>query len=207
MSVQTPWGTSHGSRELFPGAVLYHTAGHGGIWLNPERMEEFRRVFVEFETFAGGPWFEEDQDAAVVVLAFAQHFTDQEVRGAVVTARYSAKPFNLARPGEPERLQRYPKWELVMEWFQRDQRGMEAFMRASRFETSVRDMYERGGMASTDQRGVWWVLLKRVRDGERVECHMSLDEAYSKQFFTHDEVEARRCRRDHLACHASGPAL
>lgn len=192
MAVETPWGRSQSSREMFPGAVFYSTAGHGGVHLTKERMREFRRVFPNFETFAGGPWFEEDQDYAVVILAFADRFSDEQVRSAVLTARSAARPFNLAAPGDPPQVQRYPKWERVVWWLGNSPAGIRCCERGESFAESVAEQYERGSMGTTGDKGLWWVSMRRVSDDEQVECLMTLEQIYSKRFFTAEEVEAHR---------------
>jgi len=78
MPAHTPWGMSQDSDKIADGIVFYSTASHGGYKLSPARMTEFIIQFPDFRTFAGGSWFEEDCDAAMVPVAFPDCFpTDQ----------------------------------------------------------------------------------------------------------------------------------
>lgn len=184
--MRTPWGESQSEHEEIRGVVFYSTASHGGFHLSRDRQAIVRRLLPEFETYAGGPWYEEDQDVAVPVLVFAGEFSDEQVRNAVRTADRSAKPFNFGTDDEPK-WQRYPQWEAVVRWLNETMEGGYCRERAKRFDESVADLWERGSMGTSG--GLWWVSMRRVRDGERRECHMDLDTIYSKRFFTDAEVE------------------
>lgn len=119
----TPWGMSQSEHVQADGIVWYETASHGGFHLSPERQAEFGERFPNFRTFAGGPWYEEDQDWAAVVLAFPELYLPEEIRGAVRTAHGSARPNNFAKPGDPPAIQRYPKWERMVEWLEESTEG------------------------------------------------------------------------------------
>ena len=80
-TVHTTWGQSQHSREFATGIVLHSTAGHGGFVLSAARHKELQAKF-KFETFAGGSNYEEDCDAAVVVVAFPQFFTEEQQQRA-----------------------------------------------------------------------------------------------------------------------------
>lgn len=79
---ETPWGPWQKIQEIIPGVWLVHTASHGGYWLTPERLAEMPAVLREgpqtgsekpfdlSEINAG--WFEEDNEALRVVVAFAR---------------------------------------------------------------------------------------------------------------------------------------
>ena len=71
---QTPWGATQHATEFAPGIVFHSTAGHGGFHLSPERMREFRKALPKFQTWTGGPWFEEDCDAVVISCVFPDAF-------------------------------------------------------------------------------------------------------------------------------------
>jgi len=64
------------------GIVVVGTASHGGIWLSPERVERLPEV-LRSKTL---PWFEEDCDAALVILAFAEHFSTEQLKFAFLSA-------------------------------------------------------------------------------------------------------------------------
>lgn len=90
MGGESPWGRVQSVRHVVEDAVVWvSTAGHGGFWLSP-RFHECLQSRHEFETFAGGPWYEEDCDAAVVVVCFAKAFSSVEVDRAM--SLVSARP-------------------------------------------------------------------------------------------------------------------
>lgn len=88
---QTPWGPVQHADQVAPGITFYSTAGHGGYHLSRHRHAALAKLFPDFRTFAGGPWYEEDEDYAVVVLAFHEHFTAEQLRGAAGTVRRAAQ--------------------------------------------------------------------------------------------------------------------
>src|ERR1043165_8377945 len=75
----TPWGQPDTTREVAPGICFYSPPRRGGYYLTPDRSQTFRAFFPDFRLFAGDPWFEEDCDAALVILTFATEFSDQDV--------------------------------------------------------------------------------------------------------------------------------
>jgi hypothetical protein len=79
--VYTTWGQSQHSHEYADGIVLHSTAGHGGFVLSAARHRELQAKF-KFDTFAGGCNYEEDCDAAVVIVAFPQFFSEEQKRRA-----------------------------------------------------------------------------------------------------------------------------
>jgi len=79
MATTTPWGKSQDTETIAQGIVFHSTPSHGGYKLNPARMQEFRIQFPEFQTYAGGPWFEEDCDAAMIPVAFPDCFPAEQV--------------------------------------------------------------------------------------------------------------------------------
>jgi len=184
-TIHTPWGPSQTIREDRPGITWISTASHGGYMLDDARLGAFRQRFPDFAPYAGFPWFEEDQDAAAVVLAFPDEFTDEQIRDACRTARYSARPFNFG--GGP---QRFPGWESVVAWLDGDQIGCNVQQRANAFELLQAGMYERGSMGTTKEHRRWWVSMMPVSGGDAVSCIMNLETIYSKRFFTREEVEA-----------------
>lgn len=185
MSKSTPWGPSQSENEEIRGVVFHSTAGHGGFHLSRDRQAIVRRVLPEFTTYAGGPWYEEDQDAAIPVLVFAEEFSDEQVRNAVKTADSSARPFNFGTDMDPK-IQHYPQWEHVVHWLNRSDAGLKCRQRAKQFDESVADLWERGSHGTGGDG--WWVTMRRVRDGARCECRMDLDTLYSKRYFTLDEI-------------------
>ena len=75
---QSPWGQIQHVAIKSPDVVFVSTAGHGGFWLSAERHRDLQRRF-PFPTYAGGQWYEEDCDAAVVVCAFPELFEADRV--------------------------------------------------------------------------------------------------------------------------------
>jgi hypothetical protein len=73
---ETPWGQAQQRTKIADGIWSASCAGHGGIWISEERRAAMPDVLRDFKTFAGFDWFEEDQDWAVVALAFPEHFNE-----------------------------------------------------------------------------------------------------------------------------------
>ena len=184
-AIQTPWGPSQTIREDKPGLTWISTASHGGYLLDENRLAAFRARFPEFTPFAGFPWFEEDQDAASVALAFADEFTDEQVFDGCRTARYSARPVDFGRGPE-----RFPGWESVTAWLDDTPEGRAVQQRADAFDAAHAGMYERGSMGTTKTPNRWWVSMMPVSGGQSVSCVMNLEAIYSKRFWTRAEVEA-----------------
>lgn len=86
----TPWGKADWEKSRAPGITWYSTPSHGGFHLSPAKMAEFEAKFPKFETFAGGPWFEEDCDWAAVVIAFPEHFEAKDITAAEKMVGWSA---------------------------------------------------------------------------------------------------------------------
>ncbi len=60
---------------------MYSTAGHGGIKLSPERNRVVNKAWRR-----KGGWYEEDVDAAIVILTFPQYFSSTSFEMAQETA-------------------------------------------------------------------------------------------------------------------------
>ena len=77
MSSHTPWGASQHSTPYGLGITFHSTASHGGFeveaTLNGSMPDVLRRE---------DGWYEEDCDAARVIVAFPDRFTAQEVQSA-----------------------------------------------------------------------------------------------------------------------------
>lgn len=89
----TPWGQAQTINVIAPGITHVTTASHGGIHLSPERMAQMPAEYQD--TWAGGPWFEEDCDWAKVAVTFPEHFEAKTVEAArrsiAAEAAYAAK--------------------------------------------------------------------------------------------------------------------
>jgi hypothetical protein len=78
--LETPWGVAQSVKTIAPGIELIETAGHGGFRLSPERRQEMPEQYRNQQIFAGGNWYEEDCDAALVVASFPQFFKPETVQ-------------------------------------------------------------------------------------------------------------------------------
>ena len=91
-SVSTPWGQSDDAGDaIAPGIVWYDTPSHGGFHLDEDRQAKVLEMFPHFQTFAGGPWYEEDCDWVIVVLAFPEHFGERQRATALECAKRNAQ--------------------------------------------------------------------------------------------------------------------
>lgn len=154
MTVNTPWGPSQTTKTLATGIISITTAGHGGIYLEPLRQSHVARLFPDFATFAGGPWYEEDEDWAVVALAFPEAFEDEAVYYAVEAA-------TRFRHAESHR------WDCVESWLATAASGL-VRKRANAFADIVKDKWRIGSMSSGTPDGVpnnyWQVSLYRGKE-------------------------------------------
>jgi hypothetical protein len=73
----TPWGVADSATWFADGITLYSTPSHGGFWLSPSRLLEMPAE-LRVNHYAGAQWFEEDCEAALVVVAVPEHFTADE---------------------------------------------------------------------------------------------------------------------------------
>ncbi len=199
--MRTPWGESQGSNVAAPGIVFYHTAGHGGFHLSPSRMRQFRQTFPSFEPFAGGPWFEEDCDYCIVVLAFGDSvFNDEQIRGAVRAVQ------SMARNG-------YKGWDRVQEWLQTHHEGQRLCKIADAFDADRTAMWERGGLHCGGFRPAyaqhWAVHWYRGGCRPDAECRTVMMPHYPKSNWITDEeingYETLQPRRAAL-CYRPGSA-
>lgn len=90
----SPWGPVQHNECLAPGIYFVHTAGHGGIWISPDRratMAEPYRNFTSKYGNIGAGFYEEDCDWAVPVLAFAPELAAQFVTLAQKTLELDRK--------------------------------------------------------------------------------------------------------------------
>ena len=83
--VSTPWGPSQGAEEIADGITFYTTASHGGFHLSPKRQAAMPG-FMRAESWAGGPWYEEDCDWSMVAVVFREHFV-KDYDAAIHTLR------------------------------------------------------------------------------------------------------------------------
>lgn len=84
----TPWGPSDTEETVADGIVFYTTPGHGGFLLSQDRRDDMPEAIRSFQTFAGGNWYEEDCDAALVVYSFPLLFSFAQINAARRTIEY-----------------------------------------------------------------------------------------------------------------------
>jgi hypothetical protein len=90
---QSPWGAVQSEKVLAEGITLITTASHGGIHLSRKHYLTVRLKFPDFSTFAGGPWYEEDCDVAVVMVCFPEAFSAETVARAKAAINADTKYF------------------------------------------------------------------------------------------------------------------
>lgn len=92
MAMTTPWGTAQHEERIAPGITEVGTAGHGGIKVDAALNRKIREVWRR-----QGGWYEEDCDAAIVMLTFPQHFPEKRVEAAHRSAkRYYPREYAVA---------------------------------------------------------------------------------------------------------------
>ena len=80
----TPWGQPDQQAEIAPGIIFVSTPSHGGYFLTRERRAMMPKKYNR-DTFAGGDWFEEDCDWALVALSFPEYFDARALDAARAT--------------------------------------------------------------------------------------------------------------------------
>lgn len=93
---ESPWGAVQQATAHGAGIWFVSTASHGGFLVSQDLT--LPEPYGSFKTFAGGKAFEEDADAVLVVLAFPERFTWNEVKQAAEFASsvYGRKYFGQA---------------------------------------------------------------------------------------------------------------
>jgi len=174
--MQTPWGVEQHRKEAADGIVFISTASHGGFHLNAERQAALAALFPSFRPYAGAPWYEEDEDWAVVVLAFPRAFSVEEIVSAVEHV-----------PSEIRLHQQPSHWNDVALWLESTHpTAVRVRGRAAEWQREHADDWRRGCMSSGGDG--WDVQLRRISDGVSRAVHMA---AYpDKVIYTTAEVEA-----------------
>lgn len=103
----TAWGPPQQAKVIAPGIIQYSTASHGGIWLDKDRRVQMPFGLKHASTWAGGNWYEEDNDAALVVLSFPELFSPFNCEQALTEAARCTQR-NTDTPAEPP----YWAWSL-----------------------------------------------------------------------------------------------
>ena len=175
MAVSTPWGPSQTSHEIAPGICFYSTASHGGYHLSSDRFATFRERFPDYKLWAGDPWFEEDCDAALVMITFAEEFSDQDVFFGEQSIRACA---------QYEKRSDGP-WQRVWTAITHNEIFGPALERAAKFRCDHAEDWQVGSLG-TNQLGGWDVHLTRLKDGAEHWKHFP--EYPDKTFYSSAEV-------------------
>jgi len=78
----TPWGTADNVTNYGKeGIAFFSTPGHGGFYV-PFALIHSVPGLPDFQPWAGRGWFEEDCDAALVVVCFPDAFDSDQVERA-----------------------------------------------------------------------------------------------------------------------------
>jgi hypothetical protein len=174
MATSTPWGPSQMSREVAPGICFYSTASHGGYYLSPDRFTTFRQCFPDYKLWAGDPWFEEDCDAALVTITFADEYSDQSVFFAEQSIRACVRN---EKPADGQ-------WHQVLTTITDNERFAVALHRAAEFRRAHAEDWQVGSAGTNG--GTWEVLLTRLKDGAQ---HWKTFPDYpDKSFYSSTEV-------------------
>ena len=81
--IHTPWGYADQVEHIADGIAFYSTPRHGGFKLSIERVKQCAPAHqVHLKSGGVGVWYEEDCEAAKVILAFPQYFTADQVETA-----------------------------------------------------------------------------------------------------------------------------
>ena len=132
-----PWGPEQTAREITPGILSVSTARHGGLLVSAGRWLDMPRTLRDLEPFAGLLAYEEDEDAAIVALAFPQHFPLRAAHHARTTAAHAW-------------------WGKSLDWSAPSLAPVVA--RSERYLDESRGLYERGAMATS---GNSWIIYAR----------------------------------------------
>ncbi len=137
----TPWGPSQGSTVIADGIVRHSTAGHGGIVLSEERFAAMPECIKAVTPWAGRLAYEEDQDWALVALAFPEHFDVRSCWYALKTARGAT-----ARSDHdwlPPDL-REPSWALDLAVYLETDAGRALQAKAEQYAVETAGLFEPG---------------------------------------------------------------
>jgi hypothetical protein len=86
----TPWGWAQDKKVYADGVVFLSTSSHGGFWVSKARLLDMPEC-LRYKTFAGECWFEEDEDWALVGLAFPALFDEYHKFQSLCTLRSGHK--------------------------------------------------------------------------------------------------------------------
>jgi hypothetical protein len=138
----SPWGRPQSQHILAPGIVRVSCACHGGIFVAPERFAQMPECF-QVAADPDGAWFEEDNEAYLVYLAFPQEFSDRTIWYAV----------NFILAGD---------YYAAAKAYVNAETGKVLRERHKRFMDRNGDLYSPGSMSTSGQ--TWTVRYRRISD-------------------------------------------
>jgi hypothetical protein len=175
----TPWGPAHTEREITTGIVRVSTSSHGGFLLDESLDKQVRGLFPHFQPFACAGAYEEDEDWAVVVIAWPYFFPDLDVYNAVMSVRASATPWK-SMP------RKHLRWNDIVHFIDSD-REQANHLRAIVDKVCAENAQKwQTGCMSTSGHG-WRVCLRRLGDG--LEQVIEFASYPTRQFYTDEELD------------------
>ncbi len=141
MTTSTPWGPAQHVRKIADGITECSTASHGGILISVERKAAMPDCLRSLKPYAGALAYEEDQDWALVALAFPEHFDPRRCWYALKTARGATDPG--ARDWLPPHL-RGPAWPLDLATYLDTDAGQALQAKADQYAAATAGLFEPG---------------------------------------------------------------
>jgi len=198
--MNTPWGIAQSTRTLAEGITLVSTASHGGIHLSAEREGRRQAEMPSFNPFAGPQWYEEDEDACVCFLLFADEIGEGDgldidaavwssVRHASMAVDRHLERFEASKAPPPSR------WQEVLDWLHNTEAGQARLAQAARYEQSRQSQWELGGMGTAGVPGFrWWATYRQLGTGkDRQVCLADYPEQWqTTEQLDEIDAEARR---------------
>jgi hypothetical protein len=74
----TPWGQSQTVETIADGIIAVTTASHGGIFISHKRLDAMPERIRNIPPYCQPQWYEEDEDWALIPLAFPEVFSAKE---------------------------------------------------------------------------------------------------------------------------------
>lgn len=184
LPITTPWGHPDRVQRLSDGVAYFETPSHGGFWLNPVHERARKSRFPGFRTFAGGPWYEQDQDAVIVALTFPELFSADPIRNAVRAVRAFAN--------KPEHKIAVRGWRCVIEWLDSDDpQAIDIRRIAAERDAETVDLWDRGAVWTATKghypAGTWGVSFSRGRDNATRTVYMEYPE---RRYYSGSELDS-----------------
>lgn len=164
-----PWGPVQYWYAIAEGIVQVSTASHGGILLSPARWDEFGDKLRDFVPWAGIQAFEEDCDAAAVIMVWPDLFSEKAAYFAV-RSYAGADSFN---------------GQMVANFLAKPA-GARVLEMSKAFRETLGDKWERGGCGTSG--GGWFVFLYRGQEKQTV----TFKDYPAEDFYSDAEIQALR---------------